>query len=103
MTGSERSPELPDVPSMAEARLPGDQHALWSGFFVPAGTPAAIVAEFAGGPCASALADPGVQDELARRWRSTPGGPTGAEFAKRIDADIAKFGEVVKAAHLTFQ
>jgi tripartite-type tricarboxylate transporter receptor subunit TctC len=31
-----------------------------------------------------------------------PGGPTGDEFKKRIDADIKTFGDVVTAAHLTF-
>jgi tripartite-type tricarboxylate transporter receptor subunit TctC len=40
VTGSERSPELPDVPSMAEAGFPEVDTHLWSGFFVPAGTPA---------------------------------------------------------------
>jgi len=42
VTGSERAPELPDVPSMAEAGFPDVDTQLWSGFFVPAGTPAAI-------------------------------------------------------------
>ena len=45
VTGSERSPELPDVPSMAEAGYPEIDTHLWSGFFVPAGTPAPIVAK----------------------------------------------------------
>ena len=40
VTGSERSPELPDVPSMAEAGFPEVDTQLWSGFFVPTGTPA---------------------------------------------------------------
>jgi tripartite-type tricarboxylate transporter receptor subunit TctC len=101
VTGSERSPELPDVPSMAEAGYPEIDMHLWSGFFVPAGTPAAVVAKLQA-DLARALADPGVQASL-RKMAVTPGGPTGAEFAKRIDADIAKFGEVVTAAHLTFQ
>ena len=43
VTGSERSPELPDVPSMAEAGYPDVDIHLWSGFFVPAGTPEPIV------------------------------------------------------------
>ena len=45
VTGSERSPELPDVPSMAEAGFPDVDTQLWSGFFVPAGTPAPVVAK----------------------------------------------------------
>src|SRR5262245_14058341 len=42
VTGSERSPELPDVPSMAEAGYPDVNTKLWSGFFAPASTPPAI-------------------------------------------------------------
>ena len=42
VTGAERSPELPDVPSMAEAGYPEVNTKLWSGFFAPAATPPAI-------------------------------------------------------------
>ena len=45
VTGSERSPELPDVPSMAEAGYPDVDVYLYSGFFVPAATPPAIAAK----------------------------------------------------------
>ena len=43
VTGPQRSPQLPDVPTMAEAGLPGYESTAWSGIFVPAGTPAAVV------------------------------------------------------------
>ena len=39
VTGAERSPELPDMPSMAEAGYPGVDVHLWSGVFAPAATP----------------------------------------------------------------
>ena len=101
VTGSVRSPELPDVPSMAEAGYPEVDTQLWSGFFVPTGTPDPIVkkltAEFA-----KALADAGVQESL-KKMAVTPGGPTGDAFAKRIDTDIETFAGVVKAAKLTFK
>ena len=100
VTGSERSPELPDVPSMAEAGYPEVDTHLWSGFFVPAGTPAPIVAKLMT-ELGRALADPGVQAGL-RKMAVTPGGPTGEAFKQRIDADIKTFGEVVTAAKLTF-
>ena len=57
VTGAERSPELPDVPSMAEAGYPEIDTHLWSGFFVPAGTPAPIVAKLTT-ELGRALADP---------------------------------------------
>ena len=101
VTGSERSPELPDVPSMAEAGYPEINIHLWSGFFVPAGTPAPIVAKLTT-ELGRALADPHVQDGL-KKMAVTPGGPTGDAFKQRIDADIKTFGDVVKAAKLSFK
>ena len=101
VTGSERSPELPDVPSMAEAGFPDINIHLWSGFFVPAGTPAPIVAKLTA-ELGRALADSHVQEGL-RKMAVTPGGPTGEAFKARIDADIKTFGDVVKAAKLTFK
>ena len=101
VTGAERSPELPDVPSMAELGYPTVNVHLWSGFFVPAGTPKPI-AEKLTAALGKALADPRVQEGL-KKMGVTPGGPTGDAFRKVIDADIIKYREVVEAAHLTFQ
>jgi tripartite-type tricarboxylate transporter receptor subunit TctC len=101
VTGNERSPELPDVPSMAEAGYPSVDVHLWSGFFVVAGTPQPIVEKLTA-ELAKALADARVQDGL-KKMGVDPGGPTGDAFKKVIDADIEKFSEVVKAAHLSFQ
>jgi tripartite-type tricarboxylate transporter receptor subunit TctC len=86
---------------MAEAGFPEVDTQLWSGFFVPVGTPAAIVAKLTA-ELGKALADPGVQDGL-KKMAVTPGGPTGDAFKKRIDADIKTFADVVKAANLTFK
>ena len=100
VTGDVRSPELPNVPSMAEEGYPAVDTQLWSGFFVPAGTPQPIVAKLIA-ELGKALADAGVQDSL-KKMAVTPGGPTGDAFKKRIDTDIEAFAEVVKAAKLTF-
>jgi tripartite-type tricarboxylate transporter receptor subunit TctC len=100
VTGSERSPELPEVPSMAEAGYPEVDTHLWSGFFVPAGTPAPIVAKLTT-ELGRALADSGVQVGL-KKMAVKPGGPTGDVFKQRIDADIETYADVVKAAKLTF-
>ena len=78
VTGSERSPELPDVPSMAEAGYPDVNTHLWSGFFVPVGTPDPVVKKLTA-ELGRALADPGVQDGL-KKMAVTPGGPTGEAF-----------------------
>src|SRR6185437_11507565 len=101
VTGSTRSPELPDVPSMAEAGYPAVNTQLWSGFFVPAGTPAPIVDKLIK-ELGKALADPGVQEGL-KKMAVKPGGPTGDALKKRIDEDIKTFADVAKAANLTFK
>lgn len=101
VTGSERSAELPDVPSMTEAGYPAVDIHLWSGFFVPAGTPASIVAKLEK-DLGRALADPSVQDGL-KKMAVNPGGPVGPAFGKIIDADIEKYKSVIAAAHLTFK
>ena len=101
VTGSERSPQLPDVPSMAEAGYPEVNTHLWSGFFVPAGTPAPVVAKLEK-ELGRALADSGVQEGL-KKMAVTPGGPVGDAFKKYIDQDITTMSEVVKAAHLSFK
>lgn len=101
VTGSERSSELPDVPSMAEAGYPEVNTGLWSGVFVSVNTPPAIVAKLEEA-VRRVLADEGIRSKL-KAMAVNPGGGPGAEFRKRIDADIEAFGEVVKAANLKFE
>src|SRR5262249_21512254 len=61
VTGSRRSDELPDVPSMAEAGYPQVDIGLWSGLFVHVNTPPAIAAKL-DAEARRALADPGVRE-----------------------------------------
>jgi tripartite-type tricarboxylate transporter receptor subunit TctC len=101
VTGSERSSELPDVPSMAEAGYPEVNIGLWSGLFVVTGTPPAIASKLAA-ESRRALADPGVREKL-KAMAVNPGGGPGEEFRQRIDGDIKLFADVVKAANLKFE
>lgn len=101
VTGPVRSPELPDVPSMAEMGYPEVNTQLWSGFFVPAGTPAPVVAKLTA-ELAKAIADPAVQTSL-KKMAVKPGGPTGDAFKKYIDDDIKTHADVVAAAKLKFE
>jgi tripartite-type tricarboxylate transporter receptor subunit TctC len=101
VTGSERSPELPDVPSMAEVGYPDVNTQLWSGFFVPTGTPQPVVAKLEA-ELGRAIADTKVQAGL-KKMAVKPGGPAGDAFKRFIDADIKTFVDVVAAAKLTFQ
>jgi tripartite-type tricarboxylate transporter receptor subunit TctC len=100
VTGSQRSTELPDVPSMAEAGLPDVNTALWSGLFVPAATPAPIVKKLEE-TLRRVIADPDVNAKL-RAMAVAPGGNASDEFRAMIDADIRVTAEVVKAAKLEF-
>ena len=100
VTGSERSDELPDVPSMAEAGYPDVNTKLWSGFFMARGTPQPIVDKVEAA-LRKAIADPEVNSKL-KAMAVTPGGGSSAEFTKMIDDDIASYQAVIKAANLKF-
>ena len=84
VTGSERSSELPDVPSMAEAGYPEVNIGLWSGVFAPVNTPPAIAKKL-DAELRRALADAGVREKL-KAMAVNPGGGPGEEFRKRIEA-----------------
>ncbi|MFO1312605.1 MAG: tripartite tricarboxylate transporter substrate binding protein [Burkholderiales bacterium] len=91
--GDVRLTALPDVPTLKEAGT-DVQYAQWSGLFVPAGTPDAVVAKLRDAARAAAN-DPKVKDVL-----TTAGSPIqymdSPEFQKYVDADAAKMSEVVK-------
>jgi len=102
VTGGKRSTELPDVPSMAEVGLPDVNTKLWSGIFVPAGTPEPIVKKLET-ELRRALRDPDVQRKL-KALAVDPGGEvSAAQFMQIIENDIKSFAEVVKAANLKFE
>jgi len=101
VTGSERSPELPDVPSMAEAGYPEVNTKLWSGIFAPASTPPAIASKLQAA-ISRAIRDPDVSAKL-RGMAVDPGGGSSDEFRKMINADIEGYVQVVKAANLKFE
>lgn len=101
VTGDERSPELPNVPSMSEVGLPEVNTKLWAGFFTPAGTPAAIVKKLEAN-LRKAILDPEVSAKL-RKLGVKPGGTSSDDFRKMIDADIGTYVQVVRDANLTFE
>jgi tripartite-type tricarboxylate transporter receptor subunit TctC len=101
VTGSARSSELPDVPSMAEVGLPEVDVGLWSGIFVVAGTPAAISQKLEA-ELRQALADNGVREKL-KAMAVNPGNSFGDDFRHIIDSDINKFSDIVRAANLKFE
>jgi tripartite-type tricarboxylate transporter receptor subunit TctC len=64
VTGPKRSARLKDVPTVAEAALPGYDASTWAGVLAPRGTPQAVVARL-NGAVLSAVRDPDVQAKLA--------------------------------------
>ena len=100
VTGAERSPELPDVPSMAEAGFPDVNTKLWSGYFAPVNTPPAIVAKLEAG-FRKAISDADVSTKL-KAMAVNPGGNSSADFRAMIDKDIQSYVDVIKAANLKF-
>jgi tripartite-type tricarboxylate transporter receptor subunit TctC len=101
VTGAKRSAELPDVPSMTEAGLPDVNIGLWSGLFVPAATPPPIAQKIEIA-LRRAVQSPDVADKL-KALAVDPGGIPSDDFRHMIDGDIKVYGDVVKAAHLTFE
>ena len=100
VTGNQRMPELPDVPSMAEAGYPGVDTHLWSGVFAPIATPPAIVTDLEKA-LAKAIHDPGVAAKL-KVLAVGPGVATPEEFKHVIETEIIKYKDVIKTADLHF-
>ncbi len=101
VTGAQRSDQLPNTPTMAEAGYPDVQVQLWSGIFAPIATPAPIVAKLEKA-LSDAIRDPGVSAKL-KAMAVNPGGGSPEEFKRMVESDIVKFAEVVKAANLKFE
>jgi tripartite-type tricarboxylate transporter receptor subunit TctC len=99
--GAKRTALLPDVPTIAEAGLPGFDMNNWWGVFVPAGTPAPIV-EVLNKACATALNSPETKKEfLVQGVEVDHMGP--AEFGKFVEAETVKYGKVIKQAGIVAQ
>ena len=96
-----RTPELPDVPTMAEAGLPGVEMTTWYGLFVTAGTPKAVVDKIFA-ETAKALQQPDVQKRLLGLG-GEPGNVSQAEFAALVKSDYDRFGKLIKDANVKLE
>ena len=94
VTGAQRSPSIPELPTMAEAALPGYAAAAWYGIVGPAGIPQPIVAVL-NNTALAALNTQEVKDRLFASGvevrTSTP-----EEFARLIESEMRKWAKVVK-------
>jgi tripartite-type tricarboxylate transporter receptor subunit TctC len=97
-TGARRSPQAPEVPTMAESGLPGFEVTAWYGLVAPAKTPRDIVAQI-GKATGEVLRAGEVRDRLVATGTEVVGG-TPDEFDAHIRREIAKWEKVLKAARI---
>lgn len=95
---AQRTPELPDVPTFAEAGLPGVEMTTWYGLFVTAGTPKPVVDKLYA-ETMKVLAMPDVQARL-KGLGGEPGNRSQAEFAAMVKSDYDRFGKLIKDANV---
>ena len=96
ITGKERHPSFPNVPTFAEQGLPDYAPIAWQGVLAPAGTPSAILEKLS-----AAMRKVCQSPDLAKKWRDYGGElscNTPAEFTAFINADRAMWGKVIRAA-----
>ncbi len=101
ITGGQRSPAVPEVPSFPEAGLPSYDASSWNGIVVPAGTPKAIVDKLAV-EIARAMKTSGVLDRLAADG-SIGVGSTPEQFTQYIRSEQAKWSKVVREAGMAIE
>ena len=93
-----RSPALPDVPTMGEAGVRGQESALWSGLHTTAGTPREVI-ERLNRELQKTLSMPEVKTQFGAQSNDPlPGSPE--QFAKVIRDDIERWARVVKTANI---
>ena len=94
VTGAARSPMLPDIPTVAEAGLPGYEATSWNAVFAPAGTPREIVDRLAR-EIDAILKSPDTRKFFAEQGAEAGGG-TPAQLADFVRSETAKWSKVVK-------
>jgi tripartite-type tricarboxylate transporter receptor subunit TctC len=98
-TSLQRSPNIPEFPTVAESGFPGFEAVSWFGLLVPAGTPAAIVKKLHQ-DTVKVLAQPDARARFTQLGLD-PVGNTPTELAAIIRTDVAKWTKVIKQAGIT--
>ena len=98
VSGEQRNPALPEVPTVQQAGVPGYQVASWNALAAPAGTPPAVI-EVLNHAAREAVVSPAVRDKLsALGVRARAGSP--AELQSLLDREIRRWGDVIHAARI---
>lgn len=98
IASAERTPVLPDAPTIAESGLPGFDNPVWFGLFAPAGTPAAIVQKL-NARMNDILAMPDVKAAFVKLGFQTGGGSPD-DLARRVDSEIRKWTALVREKNI---
>ena len=98
---AKRSPEMPDVPTVAEAGVPGYEALVWIGMLAPAGTPREIIAKL-NGEIGKLVRTDEVKKLLAPTGME-PDPDTPAQFGAYLKTDYDKWGKVVRDSGATVQ
>lgn len=97
-SGKMRSPILPDVPTLAEAGVPGFQATLWIGFMAPKATPQPIV-DLLNRTITTILQRPDIKEAWEKQG-ATPLVMTQPQFAAFMQAEIVKWAKVIENNHI---
>jgi tripartite-type tricarboxylate transporter receptor subunit TctC len=100
-SGKARSPVTPDVPTIAEAGVPGYEATIWLGLMAPAGTPKPII-DGLNSAVNKVINSPDVKENWAKQG-ALPMGMTPDEFGKFIRADVQKWAKLVKETGMKVQ
>jgi tripartite-type tricarboxylate transporter receptor subunit TctC len=95
---TERSSAFPDLPTVAEAGVPGYEMFAWFGVLAPAGTPQPVIDSLYK-QMASTLTTPQVKERFAKLG-ADPVGSRPDQFGAFIQSEVAKWAKVIKAAGL---
>jgi len=99
ITSLKRSPQFPDVPTLAEQGFPGFEISNWQGFVAPAATPRPII-QLLNEVTNKALADPAIREQMLGQGNELGGG-TPEQFAAHIKAESARWSKLVKTAGIS--
>jgi len=93
-SGASRSPALPELPTIAEAGVPGYEYTTWFGMFGPGTLPKPLVARL-NTAVNNALADAGLGEKLAQQGLEVQA-MTSGQFSEIVRADVTRWGKIIR-------
>jgi tripartite-type tricarboxylate transporter receptor subunit TctC len=98
VTAPQRTPLLPDAPTVAEAGVGGFDAILWNGFFAPANTPKPVI-ELLNSTMNAVLADPSVREAFAKLGIEAMGGSPDV-LVKRVEGELRKWAHIAREKNI---